>query len=184
MAYRVVYLRPPGTAASPSIGLITLEAKCAGARSAGNPHAACDVAGAGNGVTAIPKRARRWKRRTQPRSCLRVTAPALDPTAVWHYYRFCLSFHDVEDLLAKCGIIVSYETIRQWCLKFGPEYARKLTRRQDRLGDSWFLDEVFVTINGERQHLWRAVDRNGDVIKISPSHDGTVVQPSAFFENC
>ena len=80
MAYRVAYLRPPGTAASPSIGLITLETKCAGARSAGNPHAACDVAGAGNGATAIPKRARRWKRRTQPRSCLRVTAPALDPT--------------------------------------------------------------------------------------------------------
>ncbi len=86
--------------------------------------------------------------------------------AVWHYYRFCLSFRDVEDLLAKRGIIVSYETIRQWCLKFGPEYARKLTQRQDGLGDSWFLDEVFVTINGERQHLWRAVDRNGDVIKI------------------
>ena len=88
MAYRVAYLRPPGTAASPSIGLITLETKCAGARSAGNPHAACDVAGAGNGATAIPKRARRWKRRTQPRSCLRVTAPALDPTtpaASLHY---------------------------------------------------------------------------------------------------
>ena len=45
-----------------------------------HPHAACDVAGAGNGATAIPKRARRWKRRILPRSCLRVTAPVLDPT--------------------------------------------------------------------------------------------------------
>ena len=86
--------------------------------------------------------------------------------AVWHYYRFCLSFRDVEDLLAKRGIIVSYEAIRQWCSKFGPEYARKLKRRQGRLGDTWFLDEVFVTINGKRQYLWRAVDQDGDVIDI------------------
>ena len=86
--------------------------------------------------------------------------------AVWHYYRFCLSFRDVEDLLAERGIIVSYETIRQWCLKFGPEYARKLRRRQGGLGDTWFLDEVFVTINGKRQYLWRAVDHDGDVIDI------------------
>ena len=64
------------------IGLITLDVKCAGARSAGNPHATCDVAGAGNGVTAIPKRARRGKPRTQPRRSLRAAAPALDPTCV------------------------------------------------------------------------------------------------------
>ena len=88
------------------------------------------------------------------------------PDAVWHYYRFCLNFRDVEDLLAKRGIIVSYETIRQWCLKFGPEYARKTKRRQGRLGDMWFLDEVFITINGKRQYLWRAVDQDGDLIDI------------------
>ena len=64
------------------IGLITLDLKCAGARSAGNPHATCDVAGVGNGTTEIPKRARKWKRWIQPRSFLRVTAPALDPTRV------------------------------------------------------------------------------------------------------
>ncbi len=75
---------------------------------------------------------------------------------MWLYHRYCLSFRDVEDLLAERGIIVSYETIRQWCAKFGPEYARRLKRRQGRLGDSWFLDEVFVTINGQRQYLWRA----------------------------
>ena len=72
----------------------------------------------------------------------------------------------MEDLLAKRGIIVSYEAIRQWCLKFGPEYARQLKRRQGRLGDTWFLDEVFATINGEPQYLWRAVDQDGDVIDI------------------
>ena len=52
-----------------------------------------------------------------------------------------MSFRDVEDLLAERGIIVSYETIRQWCVKFGPDYARRLKRRQGRLGDTWFLDE-------------------------------------------
>ncbi len=56
--------------------------------------------------------------------------------AVWLYYRFCLSFRDVEDLLAQRGITVTYETIRQWCSKFGRDYARQLRRRQGRLGDT------------------------------------------------
>ncbi len=86
--------------------------------------------------------------------------------AVWLYYRFGISLRQVEDLLAERGITVSYETIRRWCRKFGPEYARKLKRRQGRLGDMWFLDEVFVTINGKQQYLWRAVDQDGDVIDI------------------
>jgi putative transposase len=87
--------------------------------------------------------------------------------AVWLYHRFCLSFRDVEDLLAQRGITVSYETIRQWCRKlFGIEYARTLRRRQGRLGDTWHLDELFVTIQGQRQYLWRAVDQDGDVIDI------------------
>ena len=75
--------------------------------------------------------------------------PEIISHAVWLYHRFSLSFRDVEDLLAQRGIIVSYETIRQWCGKFGPDDARQLKRRQGRLGDTWFLDEVFVTINGE-----------------------------------
>ena len=92
--------------------------------------------------------------------------PEIISHAVWLYYRFCLSFRDVEDLLAKRGVIVSHETIRQWSRKFGAEYARKLKRREGRLGDTWHLDELFVTIQGERQYLWRAVDQDGDVIDI------------------
>ena len=91
--------------------------------------------------------------------------PEIISHAVWLYYRFGISFRDVEDLLSKRGVVVSYETIRPWCGKFGPEYARKLKRRQGRLGDTWFLDEVFVTINGQRRYLWRAVDQDGDVIE-------------------
>jgi putative transposase len=86
--------------------------------------------------------------------------------AVWLYHRFCLSFRDVEDLLAERGVTVSYESIRQWCLQFGPEYARRLKRRRGRLGDTWYLDEVFITIRGQRYYLWRAVDQDGDVIDI------------------
>ena len=92
--------------------------------------------------------------------------PDIISHAVWLYHRYCMSFRDVEDLLAERGIIVSYETVRQWCGKFGPDYARQLKRRQGRLGDTWFLDEVFVTINGQRQYLWRAVDQDGDLIDI------------------
>ncbi len=68
--------------------------------------------------------------------------------------------------MAERGITVSYETIRQWCRKFGSDYARTLKRRAGRLGDTWFLDELFVTIQGKRQYLWRAVDQDGDVIDI------------------
>ena len=92
--------------------------------------------------------------------------PEIISYAVWVYHRYCLSFRDVEDLLAERGILVSYEAVRQWCSKFGPDYARRLKRRQGRLGNTWYLDEVFVTINGQRQYLWRAVDQDGDVIDI------------------
>ena len=86
--------------------------------------------------------------------------------AVWLYYRFTLSFRDVEDLLAQRSIIVTYETIRQWCRTFGPDYVRTLRRRRGRLGDTWHLDELFVTLNGRQQYLWRAVDEDGDVLDI------------------
>ena len=86
--------------------------------------------------------------------------------AIWLYHRFTLSFRDVEDLLAERGISVSYEAIRSWCIKFGPIYARSLRRKQGRLGDIWHVDEVFITIRGERHYLWRAVDQDGDVIDI------------------
>ncbi len=87
--------------------------------------------------------------------------------AVWLYHRFTLSFRDIEDLLAERGTIVSYEAIRQWCQKFGPDYANKLRKRQGRLGDTWFLDEaVIVTVRGERYYLWRAGGPDDNVIDI------------------
>ena len=92
--------------------------------------------------------------------------PQIISHAVWLYYRFSLSFRDVEDLLAKRGVLVSHETIRQWSRKFGPVYARRLARRRGRLGDTWHLDELFVTIRGHRHYLWRAVDQDGDTIDI------------------
>jgi len=92
--------------------------------------------------------------------------PDIISHAVWLYHRFCLSFRDVEDLLAQRGIIVSYEAIRQWCRKFGAQYAHIRRHKQGRLGDIWHMDELFLTIRGQRQYLWRAVDQDGDVIDI------------------
>jgi len=80
------------------------------------------------------------------------------------YYRFCLSYRDVEELLFVRGILVTYEAIRKWCRKFGQAYANQL--RRPRSGDKWHLDEVFLTINGERHYLWRAVDQDGNVLDI------------------
>ena len=68
---------------------------------------------------------------------------------------FPLSFRAVEELMLVRGVIVTYETIRQWCAKFGPVYAAGLRRRQPRPGDTWHLDEVFLTVNGRRHYLWR-----------------------------
>ena len=86
--------------------------------------------------------------------------------AVWLYHRFRLSFRDVEDRLAERGITVTYETIRQGCRTFGLEYARRRRRRRGRPGDTWYLDELFVRMQGRTQDLWRAVDEDGDVIDI------------------
>ena len=92
--------------------------------------------------------------------------PQIISYAVWVYHRFCMSFRDVEDLLAERGITVSYETVRHWCRKFGSDYAKRLKKRQGQLGDSWYLDELFVKINGQQQYVWRAIDQDGDVIDI------------------
>jgi len=86
--------------------------------------------------------------------------------AVWLYFRFCLSFRDVEELLFERGVIVTYEAIRKWCRKFGQQYANQLRRRRPRPGDKWHLDEVFLTIKGEHHYLWRAVDQDGNLLDI------------------
>lgn len=81
--------------------------------------------------------------------------------AVWLYHRFSLSFRDIEDILAARGVIVSYETIRQWCLKITSPITRQLKKKQGKLGDEWYLDEVFIKLNGKVHYLWRAVDQDG-----------------------
>jgi putative transposase len=85
---------------------------------------------------------------------------------VWLYSRFPLSYRDVQALLFERGIDVPHEAIRQWCLKFGQDYANRLKRRRAQPGDKWHLDEVFLTKNGERHSLWRAVDQDDNVLDI------------------
>jgi len=86
--------------------------------------------------------------------------------AVWLYHCFSLSLREVELMLAKRGVEVSHESIRQWCLRFGEDFAKKLRRRRPRPGDIWHLDEVFIKINGQQHYLWRAVDQHGVVLDI------------------
>jgi putative transposase len=86
--------------------------------------------------------------------------------AVWLYHVFTLSLRDVELLLAERGIMISYETIRRWCKKFGQNFAHCLRQRRPRAGDKWHLDEVFVRIEGAQHYLWRAVDQDGVVLDI------------------
>ena len=86
--------------------------------------------------------------------------------AVWLYFRFTLSFRDVEELLAQRGISVSYETVRCWTIKFGPKIAAKLRHRRAAPSPRWHLDEMVCNINGERAYLWRAVDDEGEVLDL------------------
>jgi putative transposase len=79
--------------------------------------------------------------------------PEIIQHAVWLYDRFNLSHRDIEDLLAERGISVSYESIRLWCIKFGPRHARRLRRKHPGYGDTFFIDEVFVRIRGKQHYL-------------------------------
>ena len=86
--------------------------------------------------------------------------------AVWLYYRFNLSHRDIEDLLAERCIVVTRESVRLWCNKFGPLYARRLRRKHWGFGDTFYIDEVFVKIDGKQHYLWRAVDQDGEVVDV------------------
>jgi putative transposase len=86
--------------------------------------------------------------------------------AVWLYHRFNLSHRDIEDLLAERGINVTYETIRLWCNKFGSKYANRLKRRHQGYGDTFFIDEVSIRIDGKQHYLWRAVDQDGEIVDV------------------
>ena len=92
--------------------------------------------------------------------------PAIIQYAAWLYLRFNLSHRDIEDLLAERRIEVSYESVRLWCNKFGPLFSNRLKRKHPGFGDTFFIDEVFVTIAGQRHYLWRAVDQDGDVVDV------------------
>jgi transposase-like protein len=92
--------------------------------------------------------------------------PPIIQHAIWLYLRFTLSYRDVEELLARRGLAVSYETVRRWVLKFGPLIARELRRRRPRPSDRWHFDEMVVRIAGKRMYLWRAVDHEGEILDV------------------
>ena len=92
--------------------------------------------------------------------------PAIIAHAVWLSFRFALSYRDVEELLAERGVVLTDETVRQWCRTFGQQYANAPRRRRPQPGDTWPLDEVFSSINGRAHSRWRAVDQDGQVLDI------------------
>ena len=92
--------------------------------------------------------------------------PDIIQYAVWLYFRFNLSHRDIEDMLAEWGIIVTRESVQLWCNKFGPQYAQKLRRKHRGFGDTFYIDEVFVKIQGKQHYLFRAVDQDGEVVDV------------------
>jgi putative transposase len=102
--------------------------------------------------------------------------------AVWLYHVFGLSLRDVELMLAERGVTVTRESVRQWCIKFGADFARKLRRRRPKPGDIWHLDEVYLRINGALHYLWRAVDQNGVVLDILVQERRNATAAKRFFK--
>jgi transposase-like protein len=92
--------------------------------------------------------------------------PEIIRHAVWLYFRLTMSLRDVEDLLAERGIDVSYETVRCWANKFGPAIAANVRRLRGRADCVWHLDEMVVRIGGKRMWMWRAVDKEGEVLDV------------------
>jgi putative transposase len=90
--------------------------------------------------------------------------PQIIAHAVWLYFRFPLSLRLVEEMLIERGIVVSYETVRRWALKFDPDCARRLKRKTPSPRDIWHLDEFVITIAGKKHWLWRAIDQDGYVL--------------------
>jgi putative transposase len=86
--------------------------------------------------------------------------------AVWLHHRLNLSHRNIEDLLAERGIIFSHEVTRLCCIKFGAIYARRLRRNHRGYGDTFYNDEVFISINEKRDYLWRAVDQDGEIVDV------------------
>src|SRR4051794_41409734 len=96
--------------------------------------------------------------------------PEVISQAAWLYFRFPLSLRMVEEMLAARGILVSHETVRQWALKFGQAFANQIRRRLPRAGDKWHLDEVVITIAGQKHWLWRAGGPEGPVLAVLGPH--------------
>jgi putative transposase len=92
--------------------------------------------------------------------------PEIISYCVWLYFRFSVSYRDIEELMAERGVTVTYETIRAWCYKFGRHYAKRIRASRGPLGDTWHLDEVYLKIDGCLRYLWRAVDQDGSVLDI------------------
>mgnify|MGYP003526151630 FL=1 len=101
--------------------------------------------------------------------------------AVWLYHRFTLSFRDVQELLFERGIDVTYESIRRWCNRFGPELAEEIKRRRRPAGRTWHLDEVHIVIAGEVHWLWRAIDEHGEVLDILLQEHRDAASAKRFF---
>src|SRR5689334_23239008 len=104
--------------------------------------------------------------------------------AVWLYFRFPLSLRMVEEVLTARGIIVSHETIRQWALKFGQDFANRIHRWLPRMGDKWHLDEVAIKIARQKHWVWRAVDQTVSCLTFWCRAGGINEPPSAYFASC
>ena len=85
-------------------------------------------------------------------------------TVRW-YIRYRLSYVNLSEMLSERGFEISAETIRLWVKLFAPEITKVLRKkRKKKCGESWYIDETYIKIKGRNRYIYRAIDRDGNLV--------------------
>ena len=113
----------------------------------------------------LPELKRRFNERTNtPYNHLQFPEDIVLMAVLWRL-RYKLGLRDVSELLLQRGFEISYETIRAWEYQFAPLVSKRLrSKRRGKIGRSWYLDETYVKVGGRWCYLYRAIDRDGNLL--------------------
>jgi putative transposase len=102
---------------------------------------------------------------------------------LWRF-RYKLSLRDLAEMFLQRGIVFTHEAVREWESKLAPLLGETLRkRRHSQVGNSWYVDETYVRVQGRWQYLYRAIDRDGNLVDVRLSHTRDLAAAEAFFRS-
>ncbi len=101
--------------------------------------------------------------------------------AVFFYVRYAVSYRDLEEILAECGVTVDHATLNRWVVKYSPDIALNAQSRKRPTSRSWRMDETYVKIRGKWVYLYRAVDKVGNTLDFMLSERRNTKAATMFF---